>query len=252
MNRLVIEGIEAGYGPVAVLHDVSLEVRQGELVALLGTNGNGKSTLLNCIFGFVRPSAGRVRLEWDGRTLDLTGAPPHRIVEAGVALVPEGRRLAPNLTVEENLRLAGSSRRARGELARNLEFCYETFHILAQRRAQRASTMSGGQQQMLAIARALMTSPQVVLIDEPSVGLAPIAVAQVIAAIRMLQSTRRLTIVMAEQSFLQAIDISARAYVLAHGRIVRTIERGEGPPDLDAIRRAMLGVGEDHGAHTAH
>ncbi len=244
MNRLVIEGLKAGYGAVSVLRDVALEVRQGELVALLGTNGNGKSTLLNAILGFVRPTAGRVVLEWDGRTLDLTGMAPHRVVDAGIALVPEGRRLAPNLTVEENLLLAGSGRRARRDVARNREFCFETFPILKERRAQRAVTMSGGQQQMLAIARALMTSPRIVLIDEPSLGLAPIAVAQVIAAIRMLQATQNLTIVIAEQSVLQAIDISARAYVLAHGRIVRTLARGDAAADLEDIRRAMLGVAE--------
>ena len=244
MNRLLIEGLEAGYGAVSVLHGVSLEVRQGELVALLGTNGNGKSTLLNSVLGFVKPSAGRIRLEWDGRSLDLAGVAPHRVVDAGIALVPEGRRLAPNLTVEETLRLAGSCRRARRHMARNLAFCFATFPLLAERRAQYAATMSGGQQQLLAIARALMTAPDILLIDEPSVGLAPIADAQVIATIRMLQATQHLTIVMAEQSFLQAIDIAARSYVLAHGRIVRTLDRADGPPDFDDIRRAMLGVAE--------
>ncbi len=244
MNRLLIEGLEAGYGAVSVLHGVSLEVRQGELVALLGTNGNGKSTLLNSVLGFVRPSAGRIRLEWEGRTRDLAGLAPHLVVDAGIALVPEGRRLAPNLTVEETLTLAASCRRARRAAARNLEFCFATFPLLAERRRQYAATMSGGQQQLLAIARALMTAPDILLIDEPSVGLAPIAVAQVIAAIRMLQATQHLTIVMAEQSFLQALDIAQRAYVLAHGRIVRTLDRADGPPDLDDIRRAMLGVAE--------
>lgn len=244
MNRLLIERLEAGYGAVSVLRGISLEVREGELVSLLGTNGNGKSTLLNAVLGFVRPTAGRIALEWDGRTYDLTREAPHRIVDAGIALVPEGRRLAPNLTVEENLLLGGSGRRARRDMARNIEFCYATFPILKQRRTQRAATMSGGQQQMLAIARALMTSPRVILIDEPSLGLAPIAVTQVIDTIRMLQATQKLTIVMAEQSVLQAIDISARAYVLAHGRIVRAFTRGEGVADLDEIRRAMLGIGE--------
>src|SRR5262249_10263721 len=157
VNRLVIEDIKAGYGAVSVLHGVSLEVRQGELVALVGTNGNGKSTLLNSILGFVKPTAGQVRLEWDGRSLDLTRAPPHRVADAAIALVPEGRRLAPNLTVEETLRLAGSAPRARRKIARNLEFCFATFPMLKERRTQRAVTMSGGQQQLLAIARALMT-----------------------------------------------------------------------------------------------
>lgn len=242
MNRIVVDGLRAGYGAVSVLHDVSLEVREGELVALLGTNGNGKSTLLNCILGLVRPTAGRIRLEWDGRTIDLTGKAPHEIVDQGVAFVPEGRRLVPNLTVEENLVLAGSGRRARSQLKRNLAFCFETFPILRERRGQRASTMSGGQQQLLAIARALMTSPRLIVIDEPSVGLAPIVVDQVIGTIRELQQNQHLTILMAEQSFFQAIDVASRAYVLSHGQIIRTFDRGAEDVAYDDIRRAMLGV----------
>ena len=242
MNRIVVDGLRAGYGAVSVLHDVSLEVREGELVALLGTNGNGKSTLLNCILGLVKSTAGRIHLEWDGRTIDLTGKAPHEVVDQGVAFVPEGRRLVPNLTVEENLVLAGSGRRARPQLKQNLAFCFETFPILQERRQQRASTMSGGQQQLLAIARALMTSPRVVVIDEPSVGLAPIVVDQVINTIRELQQTRHLTILMAEQSFFQAIDVASRAYVLSHGQIIRTFDRGAKDIANDDIRRAMLGV----------
>ncbi len=242
MNRIVVDGLRAGYGAVSVLHDVSLEVHEGELVALLGTNGNGKSTLLNCILGLVKSTAGRIHLEWDGRTIDLTGKAPHEIVDQGVAFVPEGRRLVPNLTVEENLVLAGSGRRARSQLKQNLAFCFETFPILRERRQQRASTMSGGQQQLLAIARALMTSPRLIVIDEPSVGLAPIVVDQVIGTIRELQRIRQLTILMAEQSFFQAIDVASRAYVLSHGQIIRTFDRGAKDIAYDDIRRAMLGV----------
>src|SRR5215470_1825029 len=175
-NRLIVDRLSAGYGAVAVLRDVSLEIVQGELVALLGTNGNGKSTLLNAILGLIRPIAGTVRLEWDGATIPLTGLPAEAAVELGVSLVPEGRRLFPHLTVQENLVLGGSGRRASRNLRANLDFAFATFPILKERRTQRAGTLSGGQQQILAIARSLMTEPRVMLIDEPSIGLAPVVV----------------------------------------------------------------------------
>ena len=183
-NRLVIDRLSAGYGAVSVLRGVSLEVARGELVALLGTNGNGKSTLLNAIMGLTPPTAGSVRLEWDGEVIELAGLRAEQIVGHGVALVPEGRRLFPHLTVEENLVLGGSGRRVRRNLGANLEFVFSTFPLLKQRRSQRAGTMSGGQQQVLAIARALMTEPRIMLIDEPSVGLAPVAVDHVLSTIR--------------------------------------------------------------------
>jgi branched-chain amino acid transport system ATP-binding protein len=242
VNRLRVENLQAGYGAVTVLRGIDMEVREGELVALLGMNGNGKSTLLNTILGFVRPTAGRVLLEWDGATIDLTAKPPHEIVNLGIATVPEGRRFAPNLSVEENLRLAGSGKRARGQEKRNIDFCYETFPILKERRNQLSSTMSGGQQQMLAIARALMTSPKVMIVDEPSVGLAPIMVEQVISTIRKLQETTKLTILMAEQSFFQAIEVASRAYVLSHGAIIRSFDQQLDPAGEEEIRHAMMGV----------
>jgi branched-chain amino acid transport system ATP-binding protein len=245
VNKLVVEGLRAGYGAVSVLHGVDLEVAEGELVALLGMNGNGKSTLLNTIMGLVRPLAGSVRLEWGRAPVELAGQPPHRIVERGLGFVPEGRRIVPNLTVEENLVLAGSSRRARPRLKDNLAFCFDKFPVLRERRAQRACTMSGGQQQMLAIARALMTSPRLLVVDEPSVGLAPLVVEQVIATIRDLQRSDGLTILMAEQSFFQAVAVASRAYVLSHGRIIRTFQRGAEEATHNEIRRAMMGaVGE--------
>lgn len=241
MTTLVVEGVVAGYGAVTVLRDVSLRVGEGEIVALLGVNGNGKSTLLNCILGFVRPKAGRIVLETQGRTVDLLACRPHEITNLGVASIPEGRRLVPNLSVEENLILAGGGPRGRKNLRANLDFCLQTFPFLAERRRQYASTLSGGQQQMLAIARALMTSPDVIVIDEPSVGLAPIVVDQVIAAVRELQKLRNLTILMAEQSFFQAIEIASRAYVLSHGKIIRTFDRSESV-SVDEIRSAMMGL----------
>jgi branched-chain amino acid transport system ATP-binding protein len=241
VSRLIVDRIVAGYGAVTVLRDVSLEVGDGALVALLGVNGNGKSTLLNCILGFVKPQSGRILLERDGRTIDLTGLRPYEITNLGLASVPEGRRLVPNLTVEENLILAGGAPRARRDLRQNLAFCYETFPMLKERRNQYASTMSGGQQQLLAIARALMTSPNMLIIDEPSVGLAPIVVGQVIATIRKLVDTRKLTILMAEQSFFQAIEVASRAYVLLHGRIIKEFDRAHAA-SIDEIKSAMMGV----------
>lgn len=242
MSKLIVDRIVAGYGAVTVLRDVSLDVGDGELVALLGVNGNGKSTLLNCILGFVKPRSGRILLDTGGRTIDLVGRQPFEITNFGLASVPEGRRLVPNLTVEENLMLAGGSPRARRRLRENLDFCFETFPVLRERRKQYASTLSGGQQQMLAIARALMTAPDMLVIDEPSVGLAPIIVAQVIATIRKLLDTRGLTILMAEQSFFQAIEVASRAYVLSHGKIIRQFDRAH-QASADAIRNAMMGAG---------
>jgi branched-chain amino acid transport system ATP-binding protein len=241
VNRLIIENLHAGYGAVPVLHDVSLEVKEAELVALLGTNGNGKSTLLNCIMGFVKPKKGRILLEWNGKTTALAQLEPFQIVRHGLSIVPEGRRLVPNLTVEDNLKLAGSNPTVRRRLEENLNFCYSTFPVLKERRRQLAGSMSGGQQQILAIARCLMTSPKIIVIDEPSVGLAPIIVGQVIETIKTLQQNTNLTILMAEQSFFQAISVASRAYALAHGRITRHYDDASAI-DHDDLRRAMLGA----------
>jgi len=240
-NRLVVENLTAGYGAVSVLRGVSLEIRERELVALLGTNGNGKSTLLNAIIGLVRPTAGSVRLEWDGQTIELAGLPAEKVVECGIALVPEGRRLFPHLTVEENLTLGGCGRRARHNLRHNLEFAFSAFPVLRERRHQPAGTMSGGQQQLLAIARALMTEPRIILIDEPSVGLAPVAVDRVLSTVRELQSNRGLTVLMAEQSIVQAIAIAGRSYVLTHGRINREFDQERAASSSEEIRSALLG-----------
>ena len=211
--------VEAGYGGVRVLHGVSMHVEDGETVALLGTNGNGKSTLMKCIMGIVRPDAGEIFLETDGRRIDLVGRPPEEIVQLGIALVPEGRRLFPRLTVEENLLLGAFRPAARPEIARNLEFSFEAFPVLAERRRQLAGSMSGGEQQMLAIARALMSTPRILLVDEPSVGLAPILVSRVIAKIKELREKRDLTVLMAEQNFNQATKIADRGYIIVHGQI---------------------------------
>ena len=240
-NRLTVEGLTAGYGAVTVLRDVSLEVREGELVALLGTNGNGKTTLLNAIVGLLEPSGGSVRLDWDGETTTLTGLPTEAAVDLGIALVPEGRRLFPHLTVRENLVLGGACRRAAPRLRHNLEFVFATFPVLRERARQRAGTLSGGQQQLLAIARALMAEPRLMLIDEPSVGLAPVAVDQVFRTIATLRAERGLTVLMAEQSIVDAIAMADRCYVLTHGRISAAYGHAEAEASADAISSALLG-----------
>jgi branched-chain amino acid transport system ATP-binding protein len=217
--RLSARGVEARYGAVLALHGASIEVADGETVVLLGTNGNGKSTLMKCLMGVVRPTRGEIVLEIDGRQHDLTRLPTEEIVGLGVALVPEGRRLFPKLTVEENLMLGAFRKSARAQIANNLAFAYEAFPVLVERRRQLAGTLSGGQQQMLAIGRALMSSPRLLLIDEPSVGLSPLLVAQTISKIEELKRRFGLTVLMAEQNFHQAVRIADRGYVIVHGEI---------------------------------
>jgi branched-chain amino acid transport system ATP-binding protein len=200
--------VSAGYGSVQVLDRISLVVNDAETVALLGTNGNGKSTLMKCIMGIVAPNAGRITAVIDDVEHDLVGLAPEEIVALGIALVPEGRRLFPRLDVEENLLLGAYRRAARADLTRNLQYCFEIFPVLAQRRKQLAGSMSGGEQQMLTLARALMTAPRILLIDEPSVGLSPLLVIHTIDKIRELKEGRALTVLMAEQNFHQAIKIA--------------------------------------------
>jgi len=198
---------------------VSLEVRQGETVALLGTNGNGKSTLMKCIMGLLSPSRGSIVLETDGERVDLTGKRPHEIVALGVAMVPEGRRLFPKLSVRENLLLGAFRRGARAGIEHNLALCHEAFPVLQERSSQLAGSMSGGQQQMLAIARAIMSAPRLLLVDEPSVGLSPVLVKQMIDTIATLKQRFGLTVLMAEQNFHQAGRIADRGYIIVNGEI---------------------------------
>jgi len=218
--ELNIERIDAGYGAVRALHGISLKIREQETVALLGTNGNGKSTLMKCVMGMVRPTTGKIELRMEGQTHDLTKLSTEQIVNLGVAMVPEGRRLFPRLTVEENLLLGAFRRQARLVIARNLKFAYEAFPVLRERRKQLAGSLSGGQQQMLAIARALMSSPKLLLVDEPSVGLSPLLVSQTVTLIGELKQSYGLTVLMAEQNFHQAIRIADRGYIIVHGEIV--------------------------------
>ncbi len=241
-SSLTLSGVDAGYGAVRALEGVSIEVRSGETVALLGTNGNGKSTLMKCVMGMVSPSAGSIAVEIDGERHELVGRSTEEIVGLGIALVPEGRRLFPKLSVEENLLLGAFRPLARAHMRRNLDFCYETFPRLRERHNQLAGSMSGGEQQMLALGRALMTEPKILLVDEPSVGLAPVLVQRTIATIKALKESYALTVLMAEQNFTQAIRIADRGYVIVHGKIAFEGRSAEELNNNELIRRFYLGL----------
>ncbi|MBA2402924.1 MAG: ABC transporter ATP-binding protein [Bradyrhizobium sp.] len=238
---LAISDLDAGYGAVKALRGVSLHVEAGETVALLGTNGNGKSTLMKCVAGLVRPQRGTVQLTIDGTTHDLTKLSPEAIVDLGVAMVPEGRRLFPKLTVLENLMLGAFRKAARRDIDKNLTQAFETFPVLKDLKKQFAGTMSGGQQQMLAIARALMSSPRLLLVDEPSVGLSPLLVSQTITKIGDLNQRLGLTVLMAEQNFNQAIRIANRGYIIVHGEIVVAAGSVDELKGNDIVKRLYLG-----------
>jgi branched-chain amino acid transport system ATP-binding protein len=241
-NSLTIAGLDAGYGAVRVLEDVSIIVNSGETVVLLGTNGNGKSTLMKSIVGIVRPSAGTITAEIEGQRHDLVGRRTEEIVDLGIALVPEGRRLFPRLTVEENLLLGAFRPKARAQIKANMEFCFTAFPRLAERRRQLAGSMSGGEQQMLALGRALMLAPRILLVDEPSVGLAPVLVSRTIDAIRELKEQYKLTVLMAEQNFPQALRIADRGYVIVHGKIAFEGKSADDLNNNDLIRKFYLGL----------
>ncbi len=241
-SSLTVSGLVAGYGSVRVLHGVSLEVGAGQTVALLGTNGNGKSTLIKSLMGLVRPTAGKIELQLDGRRIDLVGRAPEEIVELGVTLIPEGRRLFPKLTVEENLMLGAYRKAARETIAENLRYCFDAFPVLEQRKQQLAGSMSGGEQQMLAIARALMSRPTLLLVDEPSVGLAPIFVARVIDKIKELKERYNLTVLMAEQNFNQATRIADRGYIIVHGEIAFASRDAADLRENELVKKYYLGL----------
>ena len=238
---LAIKDLDAGYGAVKALRGVSLHVDTGETVALLGTNGNGKSTLMKCIAGLVRPQRGSMVLTIDGEAHDLTKLTAEAIVDLGVAMVPEGRRLFPRQTVLENLMLGAFRKAARRNIERNLALAFETFPTLKGLQGQLAGTMSGGQQQMLAIARALMSSPRLLLVDEPSVGLSPLLVSQTISKIGELKRSFGLTVLMAEQNFNQAIRIADRGYIIVHGEIAVSAASVDELKANDIVKRLYLG-----------
>jgi branched-chain amino acid transport system ATP-binding protein len=241
-NSITVGNIDAAYGTVRVLEDVSLTVNGGETVVLLGTNGNGKSTVMKCVMGIVQPSRGTIVAQIDGQSHDLVGLSTEQIVDLGIALVPEGRRLFPRQTVEENLLLGASRAKARAQIKTNQDFCFELFPRLAERKNQLAGSMSGGEQQMLALARALMLDPRILLIDEPSVGLAPVLVSRTIDAIKRLKEHFQLTVLMAEQNFTQAIRIADRGYVIVHGKIAFEGGSADELNNNDLIRQFYLGM----------
>jgi branched-chain amino acid transport system ATP-binding protein len=241
-SSLTLTGIDAGYGSVRVLEDVSLSIAPGETVVLLGTNGNGKSTLMKCVMGMLTPAAGTIVAEIDGEPYDLIGRATEEIVDLGITLVPEGRRLFPKLTVEENLLLGAFRALARAQIARNLDMSYETFPVLRERRRQLSGSLSGGEQQMLALARALMSAPKILLIDEPSVGLAPVLVKRTIEKIKELKDLYQLTVLMAEQNFNQAVRIADRGYVIVHGKIAFEGGSAEELNNNELVRKFYLGL----------
>ena len=237
---LRIEGLDVGYGHVGVLRDVSLEVAPGAIVALVGSNGAGKSTLLRAISGLLRPSAGRIVFE----SRAIAGLKPHRIVDLGVMHVAEGRRLFRRQSVHDNLELGlVGARLDRAAEADRYSFVYDLFPALKERPEVRAGVLSGGQQQMLAIAQALMRRPKLLMLDEPSLGLAPVIVDQLIAVILRLRAAGA-TILLVEQMVERALEIADHAYVLQNGSII-----GHGAPAEiragDLIRRAYLGAGSE-------
>jgi branched-chain amino acid transport system ATP-binding protein len=236
---LEIDGIDVAYGPVQALRDVSLSVGAGEMVALLGSNGAGKTTTLKTISGLLSPTRGSVRV--DGR--DIAGLPAHKVVRLGVSLLPEGRELFGELTVVENLRLGHwSRRRERGRVDDRIAYMFSLFPRLEERRDQQARTMSGGEQQMLAAARALMTSPELLLVDELSMGLAPLVVEQLFSALAEVNADGT-AILLVEQFVHLALRHTSRAYVLAKGEVVV-----EGPSDqlltAPEVMAAYLGDAE--------
>ena len=241
-SSLTISGLHAAYGAVRVIEDVSMTVRPGETVTLLGTNGNGKSTLMKCVMGVVRPRQGSIVAEIDGARHELVGRTTEQIVDLGIALVPEGRRLFPKLTVEENLLLGAFRKSARPQIKANMDFSFQAFPRLAERRRQLAGSMSGGEQQMLALARALMLAPRILLVDEPSVGLAPQLVSRTIEAIKELKDHFKLTVLMAEQNFTQAIRIADRGYVIVHGRIAFEGRSADELNNNDLVRKLYMGM----------
>jgi branched-chain amino acid transport system ATP-binding protein len=234
---LCIRGLRVDYGPIRAVRDVDLDVEQGEIVALLGANGAGKSSLLNAVAGLLSAAAGSVTFE--GR--ELVGLPAERIVRRGIAFVPEGRRIFPRLSVADNLRLGGAIRHDHDGVARSRARMLELFPILAARLRQEAGTLSGGEQQMLAIARALMSQPRLLLLDEPSLGLAPIVVREIFTLLEELRDSGT-TLFLVEQNVHLALEIADRGYVLATGRI-----EVEGPAaELRAssgIEETYLGIG---------
>jgi branched-chain amino acid transport system ATP-binding protein len=233
---LSVRGISAQYGRARVLNDVEFDVEEGEIVSVVGANGAGKSTLVRVISGMLRPTTGQVTFRGE----NITSRPAHEIVLLGIVHVPEGRRLFGEMTVQENLMLGSTHLAARRHRREGLEQVFALFPILRERQVQRASTLSGGEQQMLAIARGLMSMPRLLILDEPSLGLAPRVVTEILNVIRMLNE-KGLTVLLIEQNVRHSLAISDRGIVLENGRVVLA-DRGEALLNNEHTRRAYLGV----------
>ena len=232
---LDVKNLDVSYGDARALWDVSLNVGEGEIVSIVGSNGAGKSTLVNTIAGLLRASSGQILVDGD----DVARVPSHEVCAHGVAIVPEGRRILPKMSVQENLDLGAYRRGARAKYAERIGWIHSLFPILKDRRNQRAGTLSGGEQQMLAIGRALMSGPKYLLLDEPSLGLAPVIVDQIFDVILQVRET--ISVCLVEQNVTRALEVSSRGYVIQEGRIVL-----EGPSDKlledEDVRMACLGV----------
>ena len=232
---LEVQGIQAAYGDTIALWDISFKVGEGELVVLIGPNGAGKTTTLRAVEGVMKPRSGKVTFKGE----DITGLHANKTVAKGVALVPEGRGLFTRMTVEENLQLGAFSKRARSNLERNLELVYNLFPMLKERSRQKAGSLSGGEQQMLTIGRGLMSQPQLLMLDEPSLGLAPIVVMQVFEALTQIK--HKVSVLMVEQNVEAALSIGDRAYLIENGRIIL-----EGKPEelrnAPIMRESYLGL----------
>jgi branched-chain amino acid transport system ATP-binding protein len=235
-DLLVVRGLVAGYGGAPVLHEVDLTVARGTIAAVVGANGAGKTTLLRALSGMLRPAAGRVVLAGE----DLRGVPVERLVRRGMAHVPEGRGVVGELTVEENLRLGGLWRRDRPDAARALDEVYQLFEPLARRRRHLGHQLSGGERQMLALGRALVGRPRLLLLDEPSLGLAPRVVAQTMALLRRLRDGTGLTVLLVEQNVRSALSVADQGVVMSLGRVVTTAPAHRLRDDAD-LRHAYLG-----------
>jgi branched-chain amino acid transport system ATP-binding protein len=233
---LELRSVDAGYGSFQALFGIDLDVRAGEAVGVIGPNGAGKTTLLRVISGLIRPSGGAIRMEG----ADVATTPAHRIVGLGIAHVPENRRLFPRLSVDDNLKMGAFIPEARGKYAERLEFVFDLFPRMKERRSQMAGTMSGGEQQMCAIGRALMSGPKLLLLDEPSAGLAPLVVQQVFELVKRIRSSG-LTVLIVEQNVQQVLRVVDRAYLLEAGTIRASGTSAE-MKDTDTIKQAYLGV----------
>jgi len=234
---LKVEGLSVFYGGIHALRGIDIEVPEGKIITLIGANGAGKSTTLNSIIGMIKPTAGKITL--DGK--DITGSDPKNVVAQGLVLVPEGRRIFPNLTVMENLTLGSYQRNDRGQIEKDREHCFELFPRLKERYKQLGGTLSGGEQQMLAVARGLMAKPKVLMLDEPSLGLAPIIAKTIFDIVRKINSEGT-TILLVEQNAKAALEVADYAYVLEVG-VITMQNTGDVLLNDDNVRKAYLGEG---------